>query len=442
MISRLREAVLSKYSIIQYTMMTLILYISFIRATTIIKPNVIFTGDVKVDIHLLVWATTMVAVLYLFVALMRFLKIGFVISKDEGLVLLFSVTLFVYALIYGSHKSMDYIQPIGFFAMYFMVSTALKTLKWDEKSIVNVLLMFFSISMIYLLSSLYTIVSDYSRIAALPRQQQAWNIIGISYNPNDFANQMLLGIMAIGSLSIYYIYHQEHKVKALLLFLFIPIETIFIFLGNSRGALFGLVIYLFILMIYVIINKIITWDDIKKHRKTVIILFSISSMFLLFLIASGIFTGFFSKFDHGTSHRYEMWAAFFRDNLDHFPRLKLFVGETYTGFHNTLATYVRYENPVTVPHLHNFFLEGVGRYGLINMLIISYVIVDGIRKGFKSKALWFLSIIPFGFMAREMFEANLLISTFRWEMIFFWFAIIAPNYYDKYSINRKIKNEK
>ena len=441
MLTKIRAAILTKYEIIQYTMMTFILYMSFLRATTIIKPNVAFIGEVKVDITLLYWFTVIVAILYLLVALMRFLKIGFNISKDEALILFFSLSLILYAVFRGSKSSMEYIQAVGFFSMYFLVTTALKTLSWNQKTVANVLKIFFSISVIYILFSVYVILTNYNKIVALPTGPRAWFISGISYNPNDFANQMLLGIMAIGSLAIYYIYHQQHKVMAMLLFMVIPVWTVFIFLGNSRGALFGLFIYLLILFIYVIKNKIVTFSDIKNHKRTSTIVTLVSAAFLVFLVITGLFGGFFDKFNQGTSHRWEMWVSFFSDNWNNFPSLRFFTGDGYIHFHDTLASYVKFENPANVPHLHNFLLEIWGRYGFVNMGLLLYIIFTNIKRGFKSKDLWFLSFIPFGFMARDMFEANLFISTFRWEMIFFWFALIAPTYYEKYAVKESVEDE-
>ncbi len=397
------------YSTIQSILLISILYTSFLRGTNILKSNM----------KILIAATIIVGILTLLVAIMRFIKDGFKISFDESLILFFFISLTFYAFINNSKSYKEYFQPITFFGTYFAVSTALKTFNWNSKTTIFTLKLFISIPVMFFISTIYPLVMN----------KPDWIFSTLSYNTNDLGNQMLLGVMGTTTLALFHVSKKNYAPKTFLLLLSIPIGIVMIMVVSSRGALFGLFCYLLITFIFVIKHKIISLQILKKYKK---VTFSFIAFFLItfaFLIYSNVLINFLMKFQHGTSNRTDLWLGFLNDYIGNFPSRKFFTGEGYASFRQTVASYVRNEAAYSVPHLHNFILESWGRYGFINLSILLFITFKFIKNSFKSKHLWFFALIPFGYMGRDMFEANLFITAFRWEMLFFWFALLLPSYY-------------
>ena len=391
-------------------------------------PDTILT---KKNLPLAIISRAIMLNCWLFFIYLRLRRIGLNFSKDEIFILIFGGTAFLFSCINLNDKIIDYFQPLLLIVSFLGISSFLKIVKIDSNLIIKTLKISFLISLIHVVimqAFSWKIIKEiiFLQPLAITEMDRAWQMKGTLDTPNTFAYQILLGLLS----SIILLYKSLKNKKMFYTFLFFSLYLLILLLFTvSRSALISFVFFgggvILALPFFLANNKI----KLKK------IILSLSLIFLVIFITFGlnekyqILENIINKNqDNVSTFRISTWTSFLKDRISIFPDKKFFIGE---GFHGFLEKAQKISTAPGGKDMHNIFLEIWGRYGIINLLLIiiflGYLFMENIRL----KNFYLINLLPLVLLLRNLFEADLFIGIFRWEMVFFWLTLILPYYYEK-----------
>jgi len=392
-------------------------FLGFIFSTYIfvIKP-------VLLNPKIRIYPPIVIFIFALLVVFGRYLRVGFKLSIDEKIVLIFAALSFLFSLINNTGDFLDYLQPIGIIITYFAVSSYLHSAKSMELEIIKLLKVFVVLSLIQALFSFILILPNLSTVMKMNPYARAIAMQGIMYNPNPFGFQMLLGLLPSVALFFHYVFRKKNFNKGVVLFAIIQILMVFLFFSVSRSSVISFFLFLLFTVFYLVFFK----DGFKLDYKIT----ALSILFLLLMLFvlqyDSLWSAIIGKMSRGSSNRTVIWGKFFLYYKTNFPSLDLFIGQGY----DTFIKFVSANLMKNQPHTHNFLLDIWGKFGIINLFLILYYFYVVLRVTLRNSRYWYIMFIPVIMIVRDMVEADIFLFAMRWEFVVFFIVLLAP-FYDR-----------
>ncbi len=232
--------------------------------------------------------------------------------------------------------------------------------------------------------------------------------LGLTWNPNFFGLLSFTGAVSALITSIFQEKNSQRTGSIIYLIIF-SFNVLATFLSGSRGAILALLIFTIFVIIYSIKKR-----QFKMKYILMIVLFIFIITTTLFITKIYLFS--LLKFYKGISARLRLhfWIDYFIDLYKNFDIVTFLFGK---GFSATINNhYPKYS-------MHNIFLSVLGRYGVINLAIITYIFYRRTVQSLVSGNYYF-SFAIISFIISSLFDSQIMIDNLNVPVFFFFMILV------------------
>jgi hypothetical protein len=237
---------------------------------------------------------------------------------------------------------------------------------------------------------------------------------GLTWNQNFFGFISLTGFISAICAAILLSKKNKKGTKIIITISFI--NFLGVFLSGSRGSILGATIYFLFIFIWIIKNQMI-------RKRVIYYVFLLSIIFILIIYNFDIYKLSFLKFNKKNyiDLRFIFWINYFKDFISNISLKVLLFGKGFTGIINT-----------SHPHhsMHNILISILGRYGILNLLIMLYIFFKQIIK-LHTSGFHYLSFAVISILVYSFFDSQILIDNLNLPVFYFFTILLMPRNEDK-----------